>query len=154
MALYLVQHGKNNPKDVDPEQHLSDEGREEVRRIAQAAKQHALKVRRIDHSPKDRAKETAEIFASLLQPEQGVSERQGIKALDDVHDLARSLDAKDEDVMLVGHLPFMEKLTAYLAAGKDEPPVLTFQNGGIVCLKRNEEGGNWVVAWTLMPRIE
>ena len=153
MALYLVQHGKNNPKDVDPEQHLSAEGREEVSRIAKTAQEHSLSLKRIDHSPKERAKETAEIFASFLNPEQGVSQREGLKALDDVQALARSLGRDDEDVMLVGHLPFMEKLVAYLVAGREDPPVLKFQNGGIVCLRKEEEGGNWVVDWTLLPRI-
>jgi len=37
MALYLVQHGKSLPKDVDPDQGLSDEGKSEVQRIVGVA---------------------------------------------------------------------------------------------------------------------
>lgn len=50
MPLYLVQHGKNLPKEIDPEQVLSEEGIAEVKRIAQAAKGHGIRVRKIRHS--------------------------------------------------------------------------------------------------------
>ena len=38
MALYLVQHGRSRPKDVDPDQGLSDEGAAETKRIAEVAR--------------------------------------------------------------------------------------------------------------------
>ena len=55
--------------------------------------------------------------------------------------------------MLVGHLPFMERMTSYLIIGSTEPPLFKFQNGGIVCLDRLPETGRWVIKWTLMPNI-
>lgn len=152
MALYLVQHGKNTPKDQDPEQHLSAQGREEVQRIADAAGALNLTLQRIQHSPKTRAKETAEIFASSLEPAQGIQEREGIKALDDVTSIAPELNG-DQDLMLVGHLPFMERLCTYLITGYQEPSVIAFQNGGIVCLEQAPESGNWRIRWTLLPSV-
>ena len=59
MAIYLVQHGKNLPKDVDPEKGLSEEGKKEVERVASAAKRYGLNVASIRHSGKKRALETA-----------------------------------------------------------------------------------------------
>ena len=152
MSLYLIQHGKNKPKDQDPEQHLSAQGREEVQRIAEAAGALNLPLQLIQHSPKTRAKETAEIFASSLKPAQGIQEREGIKALDDVTSIAPELNS-DQDLMLVGHLPFMERLCTYLITGYQEPPVIAFQNGGIVCLEQDPESGNWLIRWTLLPSV-
>ncbi len=42
MALYLVQHGKCLPKDVDLDQGLSQEGISEVERIADVARGYAV----------------------------------------------------------------------------------------------------------------
>jgi phosphohistidine phosphatase len=151
MALYLVQHGRQIPKEEDPEQHLSEEGRAEVHRVAELAREHGVKVDRIEHSPKERARETAEIFAQALKPENGISEREGIKALDDVVPVARELESRD-GVMLVGHLPFMQRLVSYLVAGDQEKTVIKFQNAGIVCLDRDSQ--ERYVKWTLLPHIE
>jgi phosphohistidine phosphatase len=150
MALYLVQHGKQIPKEQDPEQHLSDTGKGEVQRIAQLARELGVPVGRIEHSPKTRAQETAEIFARALNPDNGTAQREGIKALDEVEPVARELEGRD-GVMLVGHLPFMQRLASYLVAGDPERTVVKFQNGGIVCLDR--ESGDWYVKWTLLPHI-
>lgn len=52
---------------------------------------------------------------------------------DDVTYLASQITGP-ENVMLVGHLPFMERLVSYLVTGTAEKVVVKFQNGGIVCL--------------------
>jgi phosphohistidine phosphatase len=153
MSLYLVQHGKALPKDRDPERRLSGEGREEVELIADKAKKYGVPVRRIDHSGKARAKETADIFASALSPEGGVNKREGINPMDDVTSISGRLKT-DVNLMLVGHLPFMERLASYLVTGSREPPVIKFQNGGIVCLDRSPDADNWFIKWTLMPDID
>ncbi|MCF8061135.1 MAG: phosphohistidine phosphatase SixA [Deltaproteobacteria bacterium] len=150
MALYLVQHGKNLPKEEDPDKGLSAEGTAEVERMAAMAEGRGLTVSTIKHSGKKRAKQTAEIFARVLHPANGVESIEGMGPLDDV----AVLDVKSErNEMLVGHLPFMEKLTAYLVAGDvDQAPVFKFQNSGIVCLKHGEKEG-WYIAWALVPNI-
>lgn len=50
MAIYLVQHGKSLPKEVDPEKGLSAEGLAEVRRMAEVAKGYRVVVSQILHS--------------------------------------------------------------------------------------------------------
>jgi phosphohistidine phosphatase len=152
MALFLVQHGKSLPKDVDPDQGLSEKGEDETARIAAVAKQYNVNVSQIKHSGKTRARQTAEIFASALNPEKGVQEATGLQPLDDVTALAASLDPK-QNVMLVGHLPFMERMTSFLIAGTIDKPVFKFQNGGIVCLDKDPQTDCWVILWALMPNI-
>jgi len=152
MSLYLVQHAKSLAKDKDPKKGLSQEGIAETERIAQVAKGYAVSVSRIIHSGKTRARQTAEIFGAALKPPVGIHEGSGLNPLDDVTVFADTIDST-KDVMLVGHLPFMERLTAYLITGSSEKPVFKFQNSGIVCLDKDPAIGSWLIKWALMPHI-
>jgi len=152
MTLYLVQHGQSLAKDVDPDQGLSEKGLAETERIADVAKNYQIKVGQIMHSVKTRARKTADIFASALNPTDGVKEVVGLKPMDDVAACAASINP-DTNTMLVGHLPFMERMTAYLVTGSIDKPVFKFQNSGIVCLDQDPETKSWVIIWSLMPRI-
>ena len=152
MALYLVQHGQSLPKDIDPDQGLSAEGVAETKRIADVAANYGVNVSDIKHSVKTRAHKTAEICASALNPPKGIAEVGGLKPLDDIITFAASIDPA-ENTMLVGHLPFMERMTAYLVTGSTDKPVFRFQNSGIVCLNKESDSDSWVIVWTLMPKI-
>ncbi len=152
MALYLVQHGKSLSKNVDIHEGLSEEGIVEVKRIAGVAAQYGINVSKILHSGKTRARQTAQIFASSLNVRNEIEETEGIKPLDDVVRFAEKINASD-NIMLVGHLPFLEKLTSYLVVGSDEKSVFKFQNGGIVCLDKEPDSQSWIIKWALMPNI-
>ena len=152
MALFLVQHGKSLSKDVDPDQGLSEEGIAETQRIAEVAKGYSVDVKSIKHSVKTRARATAEIFATALNPAEGTQEITGIKPMDEVQAIANSIQPQS-NTMLVGHLPFLERMTSFLITGSIENPVFKFQNSGIVCLDQDPETKSWFIRWTLMPNI-
>ena len=152
MALLLVQHGKSLLKDKDPAKGLSEEGISEVEHIAGVAKKYGVNVSRIMHSGKKRALQTAEIFASALKPDGGIQEIEGINPLDDVAAFADKIKISD-NLMFVGHLPFMQRLTSYLITGSIEKPVFKFQNGGILCMDKDPETKGWLIKWALMPEI-
>ncbi|MGD2029111.1 MAG: phosphohistidine phosphatase SixA [Desulfobacterales bacterium] len=153
MALFLVQHGKSLPKDKDPKKGLSPEGIAETKRIAEVAKGYNVPVSVITHSGKTRARQTAEIFESVLKPEKGIQESSGLNPLDDVAAFADTIDST-ANRMLVGHLPFMERMTSFLITGSIEKPVFKFQNSGIVCLDKDSASGFWRIKWALVPNIE
>ena len=151
MPLLLVQHGKNLSKEIDPEKGLSPEGREDVERISGMLRGYGVSVASIWHSGLKRARQTAEIFAASLGNDLEPLGKDGLAPLDDV--TALNLNP-DENLMIIGHLPFMEKLASYLVTGSpDRPPVVKFQNGGIVALDKNDETGSWFIKWTLFPNI-
>lgn len=152
MAIYLVQHAQSLPKEVDPEKGISPDGRASAEAIAGVARGYGVQVSQIRHSGKKRARETAEIFGHALQPADGVIASPGLAPLDDVTLVADALDPAS-NVMLVGHLPFMERLAAYLVTGTATRPVFRFQNAGIVCLDLYADFGSWIVTWSLSPRI-
>jgi phosphohistidine phosphatase len=152
MALYVAQHGKSLPKAQDPEKGLSAEGKMETERIAGVAKGYRVKVSRIVHSGKKRTRETAEILGSLLSPADGLGSRNGMNPMDDVRAFADSLEL-DKNMMLVGHLPFLERLIGLLVCGNPDLTVFKLQNSGILCLDRVPEVKNPVIRWALMPFI-
>ena len=153
MSLFLVQHGKSLPKDIDPDRSLSDEGIKEVELIANVAKGYNIRVSLIKHSGKKRAQQTAEILHQNLNPINGIYPSSGLNPLDDVTKIADKIES-DENIMLVGHLPFMERLTSYLVSKNMDLTVFKFQNSGIVCLDKNPDNDLWYIKWTLMPNIE
>ncbi|SPF51683.1 Phosphohistidine phosphatase, SixA [Syntrophobacter sp. SbD1] len=153
MALFLVQHGKSLSKEQDPEQGLSVEGFADARRIAEVASMYGVRPEAVKHSGKKRARQTAEIFAGALLGETSKTGAiSGIGPLDDVTAVANTLKTSD-NLMLVGHLPFMERLTGFLITGVVDRVVFKFQNGGIVCLDKDQGGLWWYIKWALMPKI-
>jgi phosphohistidine phosphatase len=152
MAFYIVQHGQSLTKDLDPEKGLSDNGIETVERIARVAQSYGVKVARIQHSGKKRALQTAELLAATLEPADGLQEVAGIKPMDDVAAFASRVDYS-ANTMVVGHLPFLERLTSFLVIGQQSPIVFKLQNGGILCLDQIEHSDVPAIKWALMPQV-
>jgi phosphohistidine phosphatase len=74
----------------------------------------------------------------------------GLAPLDDVQPVADALGRESQPVMLVGHLPFMARLTGLLLTGSADNQVVRFRMGGIVCLSHEDR---WQVAWILTPEM-
>ncbi|MBW2465835.1 MAG: phosphohistidine phosphatase SixA [Deltaproteobacteria bacterium] len=153
MALFLVQHGVSLPKEEDPNRSLSPEGIKETEAVAAIAAAQNIHVSRIIHSGKKRALQTAEIFLRALEPEDGITKGAGLAPMDDVAAFATTLD-NDENIMLVGHLPFMERLVSYLTAGTPDQRIIRFQNSGIICLETEDAPESWFISWALYPRFD
>ena len=153
MKVYLVQHGEAKPKSVDPTRPLTERGRQEAQRVAAFAERLGLEVRQIRHSGKTRAEQTAAILGEALSPPDGVVTTSGLTPLDDVQPVADALAQEPQPVMLVGHLPFMARLTGLLVTDDPGHSVVRFRNGGIVCLAYEEEKDIWLVSWILTPEM-
>jgi len=139
-------------KAENPARSLTDDGIADVRRIAGVAAGYGVRVARIVHSGKTRARQTAELMAEALEPPEGVEAMDGLAPMDDVAAFADSIQGRG-NVMVVGHLPFLSRLASHLVTGRAEKPIFQFQNGGIVCLTRMPETGAWVIKWALMPDV-
>lgn len=150
MRLYLVQHGIPKPESEDPQKPLSEIGKVEVERVAQVLKKSGVKVSKILHSGKLRAKETAEIMGDYLNPSDGIGETEGLNPLDSPDIWANKLSELKEPLMLVGHLPHLQKLCSLLVIKNSEKPIVKFRQGGVVALERDEKG-DWIILWTLYP---
>ena len=153
MKLYLIQHGEAKPETVDPERSLTVRGEEEVIGVSKAAAPLKIRPSRVYHSGKRRAKQTAEILAGgLTIPGPQVEAVQGLNPNDDVRPWAERISKETEDLMLVGHLPFLEKLASLLVCGKESARPILFRYGAIVCLEQKEDKG-WALRWVLTPEM-
>jgi phosphohistidine phosphatase len=150
VKLYLVQHGEARSENEDPQRALSPNGENEVRKVAQAAKHMALTPSKIFHSRKLRAGQTAEILAEALgKPVEAVN---GLAPMDNVQPWVNRIARGEEELMLVGHLPFMEKITSFLITGDEESRPVLFRFGAIVCLEQKEDQ-RWGIRWILTPEM-
>jgi phosphohistidine phosphatase len=154
--MYLVQHAEAKSEDEDPQRSLTEKGHRDALAVADMAKRLDLKVKQIRHSGKTRARQTAEVMGAALNPSDGVVEVDGLSPLDDVVPIAgpvaKALTEAGEPVMLVGHLPFMERLAGQMTTGDAEQAVVKFHNAGIVCLTHAEDN-RWQVSWIITPEI-
>lgn len=152
MKLYLVQHGEATAKDIDPERPLTEQGKADVSKVAARLAQAGIRVERVIHSGKTRARQTAEILVDKIAPgiEAGISER--INPLDDPAAFDWRAAGGGADTMLVGHLPFMAKLVAYLVTGDSDNTLVGYQPGSVVYLESNDDG-KWQINWMLRPEL-
>jgi len=153
MNLYLVQHAEAKPKEEDPDQSLSEVGLQNIRKTAYFASE-ILNIRpdKILHSGKTRAEQTAGILGKRLNPAKGVNVTDGLKAMDKPSIWADRLKEQTEDIMLVGHLPYMSRLASLLLFGDSEKEIIKFRNAGIVNLIR-DDSGDWSIGWILHPEM-
>lgn len=145
--IYLVQHGKAYPKDVDPERRLSQEGVEETESVARKARGLNVSVAEVWHSGKARARMTAEIIAQSIGCNY-IIEKAGLAPLDDPRPIYEELINIDYDVMIVGHLPHLSKLLSLLLHIDTE--VVKFQYSHLLALERDESGKYYIV-WYIPP---
>jgi len=152
MQLYLVRHGNALSKDAHPERPLSDEGRMQASKMASFIKPQRIEVEAIWQSGKARALQTAEIMAASAYSRDGIVEHSGLAPNDPVKPIARELKEVAGDLMIVGHLPFMDRLASILLAGAKEQEFVCFDEATVACLER-DGGGEWVLLWLLSPQL-
>jgi phosphohistidine phosphatase len=152
MKLYLVQHGKPLPKEENPDKPLSEQGRTDVTHLATFLERAGVTVDVAFHSGKSRAEETASILVARIGKGLKAEKREGLSPLDDIKGAVDTVLGEKKNLLIAGHLPHLGKLASYLVVGDESVPVVTFQQGGVVCLERGDEG-NWTVAWMLIPDI-
>lgn len=151
MRLYLVQHAESTPEDIDPDRPITPKGRQDTILVAERAQTAGIQVDEIRHSGKTRARQTAGIFAEYLKSSGGIAESPDLGPVDDVQPVGDEITNSSKNVMLVGHLPFMERMAGYLLTGDPDHKVIDFQNAGLVCLKH--DGDNWMTDWILTPQL-
>jgi phosphohistidine phosphatase len=150
MRLYLMQHGEARSEVEDPERSLTIRGEEETRKISDAAKRLGIRPSRIYHSGKKRAEQTAGIIAVAL--DLSVQAGKGLNPNDDVRPWVERISGEGEDLMIVGHLPFLEKLASFLVCGDEGVKEVRFRYSAIFCLEKRESG-RWAVDRVIKPEM-
>jgi len=135
--IYLARHGLALSTEVDHGFPLAEQGKDETQKIARALKCFDPKLDNIYHSNKLRTQQTAEIFREVLAPHLTIEMREGMKPLDAIEDIYHEINAIEENIMIVSHLPFLEQLAAKLLYGKQAPLCFDFSTSAVACLEKS-----------------
>jgi phosphohistidine phosphatase len=151
MRLYLVRHGDAVTAEQDIQRPLSHKGQDEVSIMAKFLQANNISVDQIYHSGKLRAEQTAVALAAgkVAVP---ITRLPGLLPDDPVSPIAISCNEMEQDVMLVGHLPFMAKLASELLLDKENMQLVDFQTGAILCLERIAIF-HWCIFWLMSPSL-
>ncbi len=152
MRLYLIQHGEAKKEEEDPSRPLTRKGFEDCQKVAKYISGLDMRVKKVFHSGKLRAKQTAEVYAEYLKSDEGVLETDGLAPLAETKIWVERIKNMDEDVILVGHLPHLSKLASALITEDESEEVIKFKMAGIICLERDELG-KWRILWSITPEI-
>ena len=152
MKLYLVQHAEAFTKEEYADRPLTEKGCIDAQKIADHIKHLQLSIEIIWHSGKTRAMQTAKIFHAAVQTMKPLQVRKGLSPNDDPAAILDDIDAMKNDLMIVGHLPFLSRLAGLLLSGRADNEPIAFQKAGIVCLGRSEQN-TWQLCWMLTPDL-
>jgi phosphohistidine phosphatase len=154
MQIYLVQHGEAKPEEIDAERRLTESGTRAVHKVAGFLRTSGgVQVDAIWHSGKPRAQQTAELLAlGTRAGERAVIRRDGLAPKDAVEPIKQELERGNSNVMIVGHLPFLGRLTALLLTGNADNDIVAFQFGCVVCLRR-DDANKWKLEWMVVPKL-
>ncbi|MBX3709139.1 MAG: phosphohistidine phosphatase SixA [Gammaproteobacteria bacterium] len=152
MKIYLARHGDYL---LDTTRHLdvlTEKGTKDIIRLANFLRCSNEHVSHVFHSGKYRAQQTAELLIQGFICEQPIQSKSGLNPNDDITDFANELSHWGNDVLIVGHLPFMSKLVSALTIGNENKEIVDFQAGTLVCLETIDHV-RWVIKWVLTPDL-
>ena len=151
MRIYLVQHGLALAAEENPERPLSPQGLEDVTRCAGFLSLFEKpKPSFVVHSGKTRAEQTAKMFAEAWRIND-VRFAEELSPNDDPGIWLNKLQEMSDDILIVGHMPYLSRLASLLLRGDSEVETVKFRNGGVICLEKSE--GLCRVLWHINPTM-
>ena len=138
MKLYLMRHGEAEDGNIDPNRPLTERGRVEVERVAKHLKGEGVHPKSIFHSQKLRANQTASLVGSALSIE--AEETDNLMPLDSPEIWHEQLLHEEEDIMLVGHMPYMGMMASLLTTGSLNKAPIVFSEATVICMEKRDSG--------------
>lgn len=140
--IILARHGESTSTIENPERPLAITGRQHAEQMASWVNGCGYGTDEIVHSSKLRARQTAKIFGSRLGLHAAhVREMSGLNPHDDPAPVAETVQVERRSIMVVSHLPFLNRLVSLLAAGDPDRLQFQFSDAGVVILAK--VSGGW-----------
>lgn len=124
LNLIILRHGDAGARTANPVEDngrgLTHKGKKEVRQVAKALEEMNMDIRYMASSPLKRARETAEIVASVLDMNEDLELWDELKPEEETSILLDRLGKLKEDsnVLIIGHEPCLSILISVLVSGK------------------------------------
>ena len=158
MRLFLLRHAEAAPGIPDAERALTERGRGQVVRLAEALDWSCLDdVRKVEHSGLVRARQTAEDLVRHASLKSSLAILPGLRPMDEPRLILRDLATCREDRLLVGHNPHLARLAGLLLGGGAVEVAIRLRKCGFLALERGEVGtkekpfGRWRLLWLMSP---
>ena len=162
MNLFVLRHGIAVERDPvsfpdDSRRPLTLKGEERLRMICEAMKALELSFDHVLSSPYRRASQTAEIVAAALDLKKMLEFRDELTPEGDTKAFIRSLSRLEptpENVLLVGHEPYLSGLISQLISG-EMAAAIDLKKGGLAKLEIEAQlrhGPCGRLAWLLTPK--
>lgn len=161
MNLYLLRHGKAEERDLhryasDEERPLTGEGIRDMKSAAKGMKALKLSFDIILSSPYIRARETAEIVAGTLKFKKRLQLTNLLKVDADPGRMVREIEnsySDLENILLVGHEPFMSRLASRLIGGREFVSI-QFKKGSLAkfSVQAFADEGCASLEWLMTPK--
>jgi|SRR5277367_4669740 len=161
MNIYILRHGiaveredwKSKDDSLRP---LTREGEKQLKQISRALKKMDLEFDLILSSPYERAKKTAEIVADKLKWQKRLKFSGELKSEGDAEKLISGINRlkpQPENLLLVGHEPYLSRLISQLVSGNTEV-AMDFKKAGLCKLKveKLQFGRCAKFCWLLTPK--
>jgi phosphohistidine phosphatase len=132
MEIYLMQHGPALPKEQDPEEGLSREGKARIHATGKALKKMGIGFDLILSSPKKRSRQTAAIVAEEVGfPPERIVETEMVKPMVPPEETIKALSeyAGNKRILIAGHLPSVAEIASFLLT-EGSKATIEFKRGG------------------------
>jgi phosphohistidine phosphatase len=127
---------------------LSEEGNKDIHRLADWLRPMHIQVSHFLHSEKLRTQQTADIVSSAILSATPMQSDARLNPMTSLTVLLDMLYHLDDDVLWVGHLPWISRLVSLLVARDENLPVVDVHPGTMICLHRKERH-TWTISWML-----
>ncbi len=150
MILYLVRHGEAVDETTNPERPLSSRGIQEAALTGQFLKSLEARPHVVFCSDKIRARQTSERIVKELGVSVRIEQRKGLAPKDEPGQFSEELEQMSEDVLIIGHAPFLPRLAGLLLWGQAETEAFQMKPGGLIRLERKGRG-TWTLTLSISP---
>jgi len=142
LKVLLARHGESTSTMENPQRPLAITGRQHAEQMASWLHGCGYDVEKVLHSSKLRARQTAKIFGCRMGIHAAhVREIDGINPHDAPEPIADLIDLESGSLLMVSHLPFLNRLASFMLTG--DPHRLQFQFSDAGALVLAKVSGGW-----------
>lgn len=155
MDLYVARHAEAVNESRGGERPLTKAGREDARRVGAALAAAGVEFAEVWHSGKLRARETADLLAGAVGGGAHLAERPDLVPLADPTSVLEAVKEHESGgpLLLVGHLPHVERLVSLLLTGDEKAEVVEVSTGAVLRLVSADGGRHWRLTWFVTPSL-
>ena len=111
---------------MNPERPLSEYGRQQSESLGRFMAANGVRVNAVWHSSLLRAKQTATQIALAIDAQELLEQRDDLSPMDSINSVESSIRDYNQNLMIVGHLPFMGNLFSHLLTGEKNASLAQF----------------------------